>query len=461
MLGKPKAGDRPAAAPRSGAVRVRLHVAEPVGQHDSVRLVEQPPAPVTTRQRPRPAAPDRRGAPTRGAGATPATHGTASTPAAPSGRPVAGRRPAPVEGVPAARVLPPAAPATAAPRAARRLRATAARRGRRARLRAVAVRRRLVQLQGLDAPAYAAEAEAGRLRTVTLPAVRGTITDRNGVALATTVAAVNVTADQTRSWTPRPPRRCSPRCSASTPPVLQREADRHAPVRLRRQGGRPRRPGGRSGRSTYPDPTTGPARHLRRADQQARLPRRPGRRPTSSASSAPTARASAASSTRWTRRSPAATAPRPTSCRRRRPPHPERRRHRAGRRRPAPTSGSTIDRDIQWVAQKAIAKAVGDAQRAERHGHRHGPAGPVSCSPWRPRRPSTRTTPGAAPADDRGNRAADRGLRARQHRQGHHGRGAASRRAWSRRPRRSRCRTGSTARGKSLQGLRGRTAPST
>jgi cell division protein FtsI (penicillin-binding protein 3) len=54
-----------------------------------------------------------------------------------------------------------------------------------------------VQLQGLDAPTYAAEAEQGRLRTVTLPAVRGTITDRNGVALATTVAAVNVTADQT------------------------------------------------------------------------------------------------------------------------------------------------------------------------------------------------------------------------------------------------------------------------
>ena len=57
---------------------------------------------------------------------------------------------------------------------------------------------RLVQLQGLDAPTYAAEAEQGRLRTVTLPAARGTITDRNGVALATTVAAVNVTADQTK-----------------------------------------------------------------------------------------------------------------------------------------------------------------------------------------------------------------------------------------------------------------------
>jgi cell division protein FtsI (penicillin-binding protein 3) len=56
---------------------------------------------------------------------------------------------------------------------------------------------RLVQLQGLDATTYAAAAEQGRLRTVTLPAVRGTISDRNGVALATTVDAVNITADQT------------------------------------------------------------------------------------------------------------------------------------------------------------------------------------------------------------------------------------------------------------------------
>ena len=56
---------------------------------------------------------------------------------------------------------------------------------------------RLVQLQGLDAPTYAAEAEQGRLRTVTLPAARGTITAQ-GIALATTVAALNVTSDQTK-----------------------------------------------------------------------------------------------------------------------------------------------------------------------------------------------------------------------------------------------------------------------
>jgi len=54
---------------------------------------------------------------------------------------------------------------------------------------------RLVQLQGIDATAYAATAAAEQLRTVTVPATRGTITDVNGVVLATTVDAVNVTAN--------------------------------------------------------------------------------------------------------------------------------------------------------------------------------------------------------------------------------------------------------------------------
>ncbi|MDQ1670003.1 MAG: hypothetical protein QOE40_2064, partial [Actinomycetota bacterium] len=52
---------------------------------------------------------------------------------------------------------------------------------------------RLVQLQGLDATTYASAAEQGRLRQAVLPADRGTITDRDGVALATTVTAVNIT----------------------------------------------------------------------------------------------------------------------------------------------------------------------------------------------------------------------------------------------------------------------------
>ena len=40
---------------------------------------------------------------------------------------------------------------------------------------------RLFQLQGVDAQAYVAKARAEGAVTVTLPATRGTITDRNGV----------------------------------------------------------------------------------------------------------------------------------------------------------------------------------------------------------------------------------------------------------------------------------------
>lgn len=54
---------------------------------------------------------------------------------------------------------------------------------------------RLLQLQGVNASAYAAQAEEERRRIVTLPASRGDITDVDGVALATTVEARDVTAD--------------------------------------------------------------------------------------------------------------------------------------------------------------------------------------------------------------------------------------------------------------------------
>ncbi len=57
---------------------------------------------------------------------------------------------------------------------------------------------RLLQLQGVEASAYAASASEERLRTVTIAATRGAITDSDGIALATTVDAVNVTADQTQ-----------------------------------------------------------------------------------------------------------------------------------------------------------------------------------------------------------------------------------------------------------------------
>jgi cell division protein FtsI (penicillin-binding protein 3) len=54
---------------------------------------------------------------------------------------------------------------------------------------------RLVQLQGLDGTAYAAQAERLRLRNVVLPAQRGDILDRDGNILARTVSARTVFAD--------------------------------------------------------------------------------------------------------------------------------------------------------------------------------------------------------------------------------------------------------------------------
>jgi len=56
---------------------------------------------------------------------------------------------------------------------------------------------RLVQIQAVQAKGLARDAAAGRIRTVIIPATRGEITDRNGVPLATSVDAVNVTTDQT------------------------------------------------------------------------------------------------------------------------------------------------------------------------------------------------------------------------------------------------------------------------
>ncbi|MFJ9614727.1 peptidoglycan D,D-transpeptidase FtsI family protein [Streptomyces noursei] len=54
---------------------------------------------------------------------------------------------------------------------------------------------RLVQVQAVDAAAYAAKANGNRYVPVKLAAERGAITDRNGVDLATTVDAYDITAD--------------------------------------------------------------------------------------------------------------------------------------------------------------------------------------------------------------------------------------------------------------------------
>ena len=56
---------------------------------------------------------------------------------------------------------------------------------------------RLLQVQGFEAAGYAAVAQNERLRTIAIPAVRGMITDRNGAVLARSVEARTVTADPT------------------------------------------------------------------------------------------------------------------------------------------------------------------------------------------------------------------------------------------------------------------------
>ncbi|MFF9620802.1 peptidoglycan D,D-transpeptidase FtsI family protein [Streptomyces griseosporeus] len=56
---------------------------------------------------------------------------------------------------------------------------------------------RLLQVQAVDASTYAAKAEQNRYVVHTLAAERGGITDRNGVALATSVDAYDITADPT------------------------------------------------------------------------------------------------------------------------------------------------------------------------------------------------------------------------------------------------------------------------
>ena len=56
---------------------------------------------------------------------------------------------------------------------------------------------RLVQVQGVQASKYAARAARELRSSATLPAVRGEITDVNGVVLARSVDAINITVDQT------------------------------------------------------------------------------------------------------------------------------------------------------------------------------------------------------------------------------------------------------------------------
>ncbi|MGW1763933.1 peptidoglycan D,D-transpeptidase FtsI family protein [Streptomyces sp. NPDC002073] len=56
---------------------------------------------------------------------------------------------------------------------------------------------RLLQVQAVDASEYTAQAQKNRYATYTLAAERGRITDRSGIALATSVDAYDITADPT------------------------------------------------------------------------------------------------------------------------------------------------------------------------------------------------------------------------------------------------------------------------
>ncbi|MSV74255.1 MAG: hypothetical protein F2874_01960, partial [Actinobacteria bacterium] len=62
---------------------------------------------------------------------------------------------------------------------------------------------RLVELQAVKGGALAGQALDQRLRTVKLPALRGSIVDANGAILAATVESRDVTADQTVIMNPR------------------------------------------------------------------------------------------------------------------------------------------------------------------------------------------------------------------------------------------------------------------
>ncbi|MEV5507065.1 peptidoglycan D,D-transpeptidase FtsI family protein [Streptomyces orinoci] len=85
---------------------------------------------------------------------------------------------------------------------------------------------RLLQVQALDAGSYAARANLNRYIPVTLAAERGTITDRGGVDLATTVDAYDITADPGLLTPERLKAPGGPRQAAELlAPVLRESAD--------------------------------------------------------------------------------------------------------------------------------------------------------------------------------------------------------------------------------------------
>ncbi len=83
---------------------------------------------------------------------------------------------------------------------------------------------RLIQLQGLDGASYAQRAELQRRHVQTLPAGRGAIVDRNGIPLAMSVDSNTVYADptQARAQAPAIAAVLAPRLQISVPDLLGR-----------------------------------------------------------------------------------------------------------------------------------------------------------------------------------------------------------------------------------------------
>ncbi|WP_405819451.1 penicillin-binding protein 2 [Streptomyces sp. NBC_00838] len=85
---------------------------------------------------------------------------------------------------------------------------------------------RLLQVQAVDASAYTAKAEKNRFTSVTLAAERGEITDRAGVALASSVDAHDITADP-KMFTPEDSRvdNAPEQAAALLAPILDKEPE--------------------------------------------------------------------------------------------------------------------------------------------------------------------------------------------------------------------------------------------
>ena len=216
---------------------------------------------------------------------------------------------------------------------------------------------RLIQLQGIDENDYAAIAAAKGAKTITLEAPRAPIYDRNGEALARTVDASKLVADPTDAHQDATKiavilhnRLGVDYIDAVS--MLRKTSTRY--VELARHVN-----AGARGRSR-------PARSRSAATPGCTPPRTPSgstrtgaSRPTWSASSTTRATVAPGSSRLWTARSPASTVRRPsrwlTGSSSLWPTA------RSSPRRRAPASGSTIDRDLQFLAQNRLTEAVRQA----------------------------------------------------------------------------------------------------